>query len=88
MLQLQKIRILEIDIQGAKAIRARQRDLKIYPRYIFIAPPNLQQLEERLRYRGSENENEIQFFIESSILYPLSQIRKKTNEFCIVISIV
>ena len=48
--------ILDIDTQGAKQIKER------YPRavFIFILPPSLQVLEERLRNRRSDNEDEIQ----------------------------
>lgn len=48
--------ILDIDTQGAKQIKER------YPRavFIFILPPSLQVLEERLRNRQSDNEDEIQ----------------------------
>lgn len=47
--------ILDIDTQGAKQIKER------YPRavFIFILPPSLQVLEERLRNRRSDNEDEI-----------------------------
>jgi len=43
--------ILEIDTQGAKQVRER------YPEavYIFLLPPSLEELENRLDKRGSEN---------------------------------
>jgi guanylate kinase len=51
--------LLEIDVQGARSVRDRFPDAVL----IFIVPPSasnfLQQLEERLRKRGSESEREI-----------------------------
>ncbi len=51
--------LMEIDVQGARSVRARFPDAVL----IFIVPPSasnfLQQLEDRLRKRGSENEAEI-----------------------------
>ncbi|ADO76892.1 guanylate kinase [Halanaerobium praevalens] len=43
--------ILEIDTQGAKQVREK------YPEavYIFLVPPSLEELENRLDKRGSEN---------------------------------
>lgn len=47
--------ILEIDVQGAKQVKEN------YPEgiFIFIAPPSLGALEERIRKRSSDPENEI-----------------------------
>ena len=51
--------LLEIDVQGARSVRSRFPDAVL----IFVVPPSasnfLQQLEERLRKRGSESEAEI-----------------------------
>ena len=47
--------ILDIDTQGAKQIREKY-DTAVY---IFIMPPSLDILEERLRNRKSDNEDEI-----------------------------
>ncbi len=46
--------ILDIDVQGAAQVRGR-----IDPITIFIAPPSLQELERRLRGRGTENEGSL-----------------------------
>ena len=57
-----KICILDIDIQGAKRIKEGERDgnsCSIEPHYIFIAPPSMQALEQRLRDRGTETEEAI-----------------------------
>jgi len=33
---------------------------KLAPRYLFIAPPDMDALEDRLRERGTENEQDVQ----------------------------
>ena len=51
--------VLEIDVQGARSVRERFTDSVL----IFVVPPSpsnfLQQLEQRLRKRGSESEPQI-----------------------------
>ncbi|XP_054715990.1 guanylate kinase-like isoform X2 [Uloborus diversus] len=51
-----RICILDIEIEGVKNVK--KTDLN--PRFIFIKPPSLQILEERLRGRGTESEESIQ----------------------------
>lgn len=48
--------ILKIEVQGAKKIK------ELYPETvgIFIMPPSMEELERRLRLRGSEDEADIQ----------------------------
>lgn len=49
--------LLDIDVQGAESLR------RVYPTQtvtIFIRPPSMQELENRLRSRGTENEETIQ----------------------------
>ena len=48
--------ILDIDTQGAKQIKPKYSTAV----FIFIMPPSLEILEERLRNRRSDDENEIQ----------------------------
>ena len=50
-----KICILDIDIQGVRNVKLSALDC----RYIFITPPDMSQLEERLRGRGTETEDKI-----------------------------
>jgi guanylate kinase len=49
--------ILDVDVQGAQQIR--QSQLK-QPFIIFIRPPSIEDLESRLRGRGTEQEDRIQ----------------------------
>jgi guanylate kinase len=47
--------LLDIDVQGGRSVR------RIYPDgvFIFVLPPSLEDLEERLRARGTDNEERI-----------------------------
>ena len=51
-----RICILEIDMQGVKQVK----QTTLNPLYVFVKPPSFQILEERLRHRGSEDEESIQ----------------------------
>ncbi|MFZ7103125.1 MAG: guanylate kinase [Peptococcaceae bacterium] len=48
--------ILEIDPQGAQKVREKKTDGVL----VFIAPPSMQELKNRITNRGTENINEIQ----------------------------
>jgi guanylate kinase len=48
--------VLDIEVEGVKQIQASR-----FPaRYVFIAPPSEEELEKRLRGRGTEKEESIQ----------------------------
>merc|ERR1712216_216648 len=51
-----KVCILDIDTQGAKLIKENE---SIDARFVFISPPSLEELEARLRGRGTETEDKI-----------------------------
>jgi guanylate kinase len=52
--------VLEIDVQGARQIRRRQEEVEdVDATLVFLAPPSWEALEERLRKRGSEDEESI-----------------------------
>ena len=44
--------VLEVDVQGAASVRGRVPDALL----IFLAPPSQEELERRLRERGTEND--------------------------------
>jgi guanylate kinase len=57
--------LLEIDVQGARQIR------KLLPNpdscfLIFVSPPSLEVLEDRLRRRGTESEDKIRLRVETA----------------------
>ncbi len=47
--------VLEIEVQGAAQVRERRPDA----RFIFLLPPNLEVLEERLRGRGTDGDEAV-----------------------------
>jgi guanylate kinase len=47
--------ILEIDVKGAEQVRAEVPDATL----IFLAPPSMEELERRLRGRGTEDDERI-----------------------------
>ena len=51
-----RICVLDVDIQGVKNLK--KTDLN--PLYLFIKPPSLEELEKRLRERGTETEESLQ----------------------------
>lgn len=54
---------MDIDIEGVKSIKKTDFD----PVYIFIMPPSIPVLEERLRKRGSETEEKIQMRLKRAV---------------------
>jgi len=48
--------ILEIEIQGAAQVRERRSDA----RFVFLLPPSMRSLDERLRGRGTDSEEVIE----------------------------
>ena len=54
--------ILKIDVQGGKSIRELVPDAVL----VFLAPPSLNELESRLRSRGTETEEAIQIRLEDA----------------------
>ncbi len=48
--------LLEIDVQGALQVKENWPDAL----YVFLAPPSMEELERRLRNRGTEREEQIQ----------------------------
>lgn len=50
-----KVCILDIDVQGARSVKKSRLEAT----FVFVAPPSLEILEQRLRGRGTETEEAI-----------------------------
>ena len=55
--------ILDIDVQGARILR---RTGQMAAAYVFIAPPGMDELERRLRGRGTESEERIRLRLQNA----------------------
>jgi guanylate kinase len=55
--------VLEIDVVGASQIRDRVAGSVL----IFVEPPSMEELERRLRGRGTETENRIRLRLETAV---------------------
>jgi guanylate kinase len=55
--------VLDIDVQGAAILRKKGRPEATH---IFISPPNLNELERRLRGRGTESEETIKLRLKNA----------------------
>lgn len=73
-----KYPILDIDVQGAQTLRGKE--LRMVS--LFIIPPDMVELERRLRARGSETEAEIQSRLELARL----EIMEKDNFDYVVVN--
>jgi guanylate kinase len=52
--------LLEIEVQGARQIRARRADA----RFLFLLPPSMEELARRLRGRGTDDEAQVERRLE------------------------
>jgi guanylate kinase len=57
-----KVCILDVDVQGVKQIKKSN----FLGKYIFIAPPSIQSLEQRLRLRGTESEEQMNLRLKNA----------------------
>jgi guanylate kinase len=56
MMDRRKICLLDIDVQGAMQIYSKGLDCN----FVFIAPPSIEEIEKRLRLRGTDSEGTLQ----------------------------
>ena len=59
-----KICILEIDVQGAEQVK--RAGIEPQPKFLYIGPPSREDLEKRLRGRGTETEEKVQLRLENA----------------------
>ncbi len=56
--------LLEIDVQGALQVRAAMPESRL----IFVSPPSFEELENRLRDRGTETEERLRVRLHNALL--------------------
>ena len=56
--------ILEIEVQGALQVREKMREAHL----VFIEPPSLEELERRLRGRGTEADDVVRKRMETALV--------------------
>jgi guanylate kinase len=59
-----KVVVLDIEMEGVKQVKRTGVDA----RYVFIKPPSVEVLEQRLRGRGTEKEESIQKRLRQAVL--------------------
>ena len=59
-----KICILDIDVQGAKNVKENSN---LQCKYLFVAPPSIEELGNRLRKRNTETEEKIQIRLTNAV---------------------
>ncbi len=57
-----KVCVLDIDVQGVQNVKKSS----LQPIYLFIAPPSMEELEKRLRGRGTESEDQVKTRLENA----------------------
>ena len=61
--RLGKICVLDIDVQGCRKIRERKG---FKGKFVFVAPPSMEELERRLRGRATEDEESLKKRLENA----------------------
>merc|ERR1712185_298990 len=54
--------LLDIDVQGAELVKKTD----LCARFLFVAPPKFEELEKRLRGRGTETEEKVQLRLKNA----------------------
>lgn len=71
VLEKGKTCVLDIDVQGARQLRKWLEDpevrKRVRPFFVFLSPPSLECLEQRLRKRGTETEERIKGRLRNAI---------------------
>jgi len=72
--------ILDIDVQGARQVRASN----LRAIFVFIAPPSLEELERRLRGRGTESEEQIATRLKNAREEVASMEEPGLYDYCLI----
>jgi guanylate kinase len=73
-----RIAILDLDRQGAKNVKAKIPEEVPDANFLFLSPPSMEVLEQRLRGRGTEDEHKIQVRLKNA---PVDLDLSKTEGF-------
>jgi guanylate kinase len=73
-----KFLLFDLDVQGADAMKKHFQE---QAQIIFITPPSIEELEKRLRGRGTENEETIQLRVKNA-KHELT--RRDDYDFCVL----
>ncbi|MGQ9842518.1 MAG: guanylate kinase [Spirochaetota bacterium] len=73
-----KIPIFDVDVQGARSLRNKLQNVIS----IFIIPPSIQELEQRLRHRSTETEHQIAIRLNNAV----GELREYVNYDYIVVN--
>ncbi len=60
-----KICVIDIDVEGVESLR-KQTDLEWSPRFVWVAPPSFEVLEQRLRSRETETEASLKVRLDTA----------------------
>lgn len=71
--------LLDIDVQGAASLR---KAFPLSSALIFIAPPSMQELEKRLRIRGTDTEETIQKRLQNA----RNEIARQDEFDCVIVN--
>ena len=63
IIKAKQVPILDVDVEGVKSIKTVDN---FRAKYVFIAPPSIKILEERLRGRNTESEEQIETRINNA----------------------
>lgn len=61
---MNRICVLDVDLQGVRSIKKTD----LHPIYIFVQPPSLDVLEQRLRLRNEKSEERIIVFVVAAVV--------------------
>lgn len=61
-----RIPLLELDLQGVQFFRSAGKRLRVRPQFLFMQPPSVTQLKQRLLERDSETDEEMELRLQNA----------------------